>query len=138
MSLRVKNVAATPVAIVDGASGAVSSVGAPISSASLTVAGTAVDLTDVSGGIPVAAKWARVEAQCAWAPKEYADPALTVEVSDRIRYTYVGDAPTATSGFFLADGDPLLIPEELLEAFKFILDDDASAANASLFVTFHA
>ena len=138
MSLRVKNVAATPVAIVDGASGAVSSVGAPISSATLTVAGTAVDLTDVSGGIPEAAKWARVEAQCAWAPKEYADPDLTVEVSDRVRYTYVGDAPTATSGFFLMDGDPLLIPEELLEAFKFILDDEASAANATLFVTFHA
>ena len=138
MSFRVKNVAATPVAVVDGATGVVSSVGAPISSATLTVAGTVVDLTDVSGGIPVAAKWARVEAQCAWAPKVYEDPALTVEVSDRIRYSYTATAPTATSGFFLADGDPLLISEDLLEAFKFILDDDASAANATLFITFHA
>ena len=115
-----------------------SPVGAPISSATLTVAGTAVDLTDVAGGIPATAKWARVEAQCAWAPKVYEDPALTVEVSDRIRYAYAGTAPTATLGFYLTDGDPLLIPEELLEAFKFILDDEASAANATLFVTFHA
>ena len=115
----------------------VTPVGAPISSAALTVTEYVAGLSDVDGGIPATAKWARLEAQCAWAPKVYEDPALTVEVSDRIRYTYVGDAPTSTSGFFLTDGDPLLIPEELLEAFQFVLDDDASEASAALFVTFH-
>jgi len=112
-------------------------IGDPISDVALTVADSVVDLTDVAGGIPATAKWARVEAQCAWAPKEYSDPDLTVEVSDRIRYRYAGTAPTATAGFFLTDGDPLVIPEELLESFQFILDGEASAATASLFVTFH-